>query len=159
MPPIVVESLDHRERAVAERIHAIQIAAYSQEAKLLGVPSFPPLRRTLADIEGSDQRFFGAYLGATLVGVIALGGDPSGAAWDISSLVVLPECQRSGIARSLLASVVNQFPSRVLTVSTGVLNAPALALYAQFGFLESGRHLAGSEAIPVVDLCRPGGQR
>lgn len=156
MRPVVVESINHRERAVAERIHAVQIAAYSQEAKLLGAESFPPLQRTIADIEGTNERFFGAFLDGTLVGVIALEGDPSSAAMVISSLVVLPAFQRLGVGHSLLSTVVNKFPSQGLTVSTGLQNTPAMALYAQFGFLELRRHLVGPEKMPVVEFCRPG---
>ncbi len=154
MRPIVVEPINHRDRTVAERIHAIQIAAYSQEAKLLGAVSFPPLQRSIADIEGTNERFFGAYLDGTLVGVVALEGDPSSAAMVISSLVVLPAFQRLGVGRSLLSTVVNEFPSQVLTVSTGLQNAPALALYAEFGFVELRRHLVGAEEMPVVEFCR-----
>jgi ribosomal protein S18 acetylase RimI-like enzyme len=153
--PIVVAEINHRNRAVAECIHAIQTAAYSQEATLLGAISFPPLQRTIADIERSDERFFGAYLDATLVGVIALEGKPSSAGMDISSLVVAPAFQRRGVARALLASVVGDFSSLALTVSTGVQNAPALALYAQFGFVEVRRHLAGAEELPVAEFRRP----
>ena len=150
-----IEPIDHRSRAMAERIHAIQIAAYSQEARLLGAVSFPPLQRTIADIEGSGEHFLGAYVGAALVGVLALEGDPTSASMVISSLVVLPAFQRMGIARSLLAAVVDSFPSRSLTVSTGERNAPALALYARFGFLEIRRHLAGPEELPLIELRRP----
>ena len=153
--PIVVAQIDHRNRAVAERIHAIQIAAYSQEATLLGAVSFPPLQRSIADIERSDERFFGAYLDATLVGVIALEGKPSSAGMVISSLVVLPAFQRRGVARAMLSTIVGNFSSGALTVSTALQNAPALALYAQFGFVEVRRHLAGAEELPVAEFRRP----
>jgi ribosomal protein S18 acetylase RimI-like enzyme len=151
--PIVVAEIDHRNRAVAERIHAIQMAAYSQEARLIGAISFPPLQRTIADVERSGGPFLGAYLDGTLVGVIALEGDSS--SMDISSLVVSPAFQRRGIAHALLSRVVGDFSSRALTVSTGLQNAPALALYAQFGFVEVGRRLVGSEELPVAEFRRP----
>jgi ribosomal protein S18 acetylase RimI-like enzyme len=153
---IVVEPLNHQVRAVAERIHAIQIAAYTQEAKLLGAAAFPPLQRTVTDIEGSNERFLGAYLDGALAGVVALQGDPASAAMVISSLVVSPACQRRGVARSLLATVLREFSPQRLTVSTGLRNAPALALYAQFGFVELRRHLAGADKLAMVELCRPG---
>lgn len=155
MQAIVVKAIDQRDRALAERIHVIQMAAYSQEAKLLGAISFPPLQRTIADIERSGGRFLGAYLDGTLVGVIALESDSSSAGMDISSLVVLPAFQRRGVARALLSSVVGDFSSRALTVSTALQNAPALALYAQFGFVEVGRRLVGSEELPVAQFRRP----
>jgi hypothetical protein len=69
----------------------------------------------------------------------------------ISSLVVLPAFQRLGIGRSLLSAVVSEFRSQVLAVSTGLQNAPALALYTQFGFVELTRSLVGAEELPVVE--------
>jgi ribosomal protein S18 acetylase RimI-like enzyme len=151
---VAVEAIDHRERAMAERIHAIHVAAYSQEAKLLGAVSFPPLERTVADIAAAQARYVGAYLDETLVGVIALEGESATAAVLISSLVVLPSFQRMGVARALLTTVMNEVPSRSLTVSTGSHNAPALALYKQSGFVEVRRYLVGAERLPMVELCR-----
>jgi ribosomal protein S18 acetylase RimI-like enzyme len=149
-----IAALDHRDRATAERIHAIQVAAYSQEADLLGAASFPPLEKTVEDVERSDDRFLGAYLGEKLVGVVALEGDPASGSLLISSLVVLPAFQRKGVARSLLAAVGETFPAHTLTVSTGEKNGPALALYAGLGFREVQRKVVGHEHIAVIELRR-----
>jgi ribosomal protein S18 acetylase RimI-like enzyme len=154
MTTVVVEPIDHREPTMAERIHAIQVAGYSQEAELLGSRSFPPLDRTVADIAESDERFFGAYLDGALAGIVALEDDPSGAVMVISSLVVLPAFQRLGVGHALVSTVVKEFGSRLLKVSTGLKNAPALALYARFGFVETRRHLGGAEKLPLVECCR-----
>jgi hypothetical protein len=58
-----VEPLNHRERSIAERIHRLQRVAYEQEAQLLGVSEFPPLQRTVADVQASAGQFFGVSLG------------------------------------------------------------------------------------------------
>ena len=52
---------------MAARIHAVQIAAYQQEAALLGVSDFPPLARTVEDIMGSRELFFRAFDGEELL--------------------------------------------------------------------------------------------
>jgi ribosomal protein S18 acetylase RimI-like enzyme len=150
MRTVVVESIDHRERGMAARIHAIQVAAYTQEATLLGAISFPPLQRAVADIETSTEHFFAAYLDGAFVGVIALERKQVDNATHISSLVVLPAFQRLGVGRALLSAVVSESPTEVLTVSTGLHNTPALALYGQFGFVEHSRRLVGIEKLPVV---------
>ena len=155
MPGLVVDRIDHRSRRMAQRILAIQLAAYKQEAKLLGAAAFPALRRTCADIENSNEHFFGGYLNRELVGVIALEGAPTATEIRISSLVVAPVSQRRGVGRALLSATVSEFASKVLMVSTGAGNTPALALYAQFGFAEISRQRVGPEALQVVLLCRP----
>ena len=152
--PCRIGALDHRDRATAERIHAIQLAAYSQEAELLEAASFPPLDTTVDDVERSDDRFLGAYLDGRLVGIAALEGDPASGSLLISSLVVLPAYQRKGVARSLLAAVGGTFPAHTLVVATGAKNAPALALYAGLGFVEVRRKIAGRDEIAVVELRR-----
>ena len=152
--PCRIGALDHRDRATAERIHAIQLAAYSQEAELLEAASFPPLERTVDDVERSDDRFLGAYLDGKLVGIAALEGDPASGSLLISSLVVLPAYQRKGVARSLLAAVGGTFPAHTLVVATGAKNAPALALYAGLGFVEVRRKIVGRDEIAVIELRR-----
>ena len=149
-----IGALDHRDRATAARIHAIQLEAYALERDLLGVASFPPLERTVDDVLRSDDRFLGAYLGERLVGVAALEGDPSGACLVISSLVVSPGFQRRGVARSLLEAVGEAYPAHSLTVSTGLDNGPALALYAGFGFREVRRKVVGRDSIAMIELNR-----
>jgi ribosomal protein S18 acetylase RimI-like enzyme len=155
MRGLVVDPIDHRSRRMAQRIHAIQLSAYTQEAELLGAVDFPPLRRTCADIENSNERFFGGYLNGVLVGIIALEGVSMATEVRISSLVVAPASQRRGVGRALLSATVSEFATKVIVVSTGAGNAPALALYTQFGFAEINRHRIGPEALQVVLLSRP----
>jgi len=147
-----IEALDHRDRAVAGRIHAIQLAAYTQEARLLGVADFPPLRQTLEHILGSEETFLGAFVDGALAGVAAVEQTHEAQAGCISSLVVIPALQRRGVASALLLEVLRRFGSQALVVSTAARNHPALALYGRFGFAESDRRFAGS--LELVQLRR-----
>jgi ribosomal protein S18 acetylase RimI-like enzyme len=149
---VEVRLLDHHDLAVALSIHAIQMAAYAQEATLLGAVSFPPLERQVMDVQRDEGRFLGAFLDGQLAGSLSV--EPGSAEHEltIASLTVDPGFQRKGIGRALVAAVFREFAFRGLTVSTGALNQPALALYAQFGFVEFSRRLVGEEQLEVVEL-------
>jgi GNAT superfamily N-acetyltransferase len=149
-----IEPFDHRVLVNAKQIHAVQMAAYAQEAALLGVVHFPPLDRTAQDIQSKVEQFYAALLGSNLLGVISVCSDEEPQAHNIASLVVAPENQRQGIAKLLVTAVVRQYGDRALTVQTGAKNVPALTLYAQFGFVEFRRWLAGREPLELVKLRR-----
>jgi ribosomal protein S18 acetylase RimI-like enzyme len=149
---INIEPLNPRERAVASSIHSVQLAAYSQEAQLLGVSKFPPLERTADEVQTSYELFFGASLGGALVGVAAIEASEGQSRVCISSLVVLPEAQRSGVASALLRDVLRRFAQNVVVVSTAAENTRALSLYKQFGFIECARSFAGE--LELVQLER-----
>jgi GNAT superfamily N-acetyltransferase/protein tyrosine phosphatase (PTP) superfamily phosphohydrolase (DUF442 family) len=139
---------------MAGRIHAVQVAAYRQEAALLGVDRFPPLERTPADIAASTDVHFGAWDDARLLGVISLERRSAGEAL-ISSLTVEPSAQRRGVGRALVAVAAARAGYARLAVSTGTRNLPALALYRQLGFEERHRGSIGPEGIEVVELAAP----
>ena len=148
----MIRHLDQRNCTVAAAIHALQMAAYAQEAALLGVTDFPPLRRTVADIRADDARYFGASVETTLAGVIWIETGETELQTTIAGLVVAPAYQRRGIARRLLRHVLHAFPGQTFTVSTGAANLPALALYTAFGFVEVARTVLGPDALVVVTL-------
>ena len=152
-PTIRVEPIDHSRAAVAERIHAVQMAAYSREAELIGATDFFPLSRTLENLRLSAGQFFGAYIGSGLVGAV---GVESGAREriGISSLVVVPQWHRQGVGRSLLHSVLKLYGRSQLQVQTAARNAPALALYGQCGFVEAFRWSVGVPSLELVALIR-----
>ena len=126
--------LDVRDAATAAQIHAVLRPAYTQEAALLQTAPFPPLARTVADIQASADVFWGAWLGDELAGVLSAGPDDEPAQRCIGMLVVHPQQQRRGVARALLHALLRQEPMHTHAVSTGERNAPALALYAAHGF-------------------------
>jgi len=104
----VVEHLNHRKRAVAEGIHSVQMAAYAQEAKLLEARDFPPLERTVEDIQASDELFLGVVEDGAIIGALSMSPDEEPGAMSITSLVVAPHRQHQGIGRLLLAAALEQ---------------------------------------------------
>lgn len=140
-----IQNLNQGEQEVAWAIHTVQMAAYAKEAKLLEALHFPPLQRTVVDIQSSPDRFFGAILDGAIVGVLSLESDEETESVDITSLVVAPKHQRQGIGKFLLSTVLADYKNTEITVSTAVKNAPALALYAKFGFVGYQRCMVGSE--------------
>jgi ribosomal protein S18 acetylase RimI-like enzyme len=145
-----VEPLEHHVLVTATEIHALQMAAYAQEAALLEVEHFPPLEQTVANVLDSDEIFFGALAGHELVGCIAYEIQPTG--WLISSLVVSPKHQRLGIARALVSAVLELGRGKSITVATGAKNTPALGLYHSVGFVECHRFWIEKDNLEIVQL-------
>jgi ribosomal protein S18 acetylase RimI-like enzyme len=154
MRPIFVSTIDNSNEKIAEEIKTVQYAAYLQEAKLLGATWFPPLERTAEDIRCSIDEFFGAYIDDVLVGVASIDSTDTQMPPSISSLTVLPQYQRRGVARQLLSTLLTATGTQVITVSTGVRNEPALALYAAFGFVPFKYRTIGQEQLELVELKR-----
>lgn len=155
MVSVEILPVDVSELENARAVHAIQMAAYSQEAELLGVRAFPPLNRTVQDIQVSTEKFLGAWASSSLVGALGYEPAPNGAGILISSLVVSPDWQRRSVGRSLVAAVLSRFAGSLFSISTGAKNNPALGLYNQFGFVEQSRNFIGPERLELVALCRP----
>ena len=149
-----IQLVDHRELVIAGQLHAVQMSAYAQEAKLMGAVYFPPLERTVEDVRDTDEVFLAAFIGDRLVGSASAWPDPEGMGTNIASLVVAPQFQRQGIGAALLASVLAAHDSGDITVQTGVKNVPALSLYACAGFLELRRWFVGREPLELVKLLR-----
>ena len=154
-----VEILSHRVLAVAAQIHTVLMLAYAQEATLLSVEDFPPLQQTAADIQSSDEFFLGAFETAALptsalLGVISVRPDDEPGQINIACLVVHPAHQRRGLARALLSDALQRAPGAVFSVSTAAKNAPALALYQQFGFEPCRWGTVGDEGLALVKLRR-----
>jgi ribosomal protein S18 acetylase RimI-like enzyme len=146
--------MDHRVLANAQRLHGLQMAAYAQEAALLGARYFPPLQHTVEDIQSGCETYWAALEHSTLIG--ALGLEQDSGVLHIASLVVSPASQRQGVARALMLALLEQHGAQTITVQTGARNLPALALYAQFGFIETQRWLIGSEPLELIELQRNG---
>jgi ribosomal protein S18 acetylase RimI-like enzyme len=149
-----VEILSHRQPAVAAQIHAVLMLAYAQEAALLGVKNFPPLEQTASDIEASDEFFLGCFDDHELLGVISVRPDDEAGQINIASLVVHPARQRRGVARALLTNALQRAAGATFSVSTAAQNAPAVALYQQFGFEAYRWGTIGDEGLALVKLRR-----
>ncbi len=152
MPGLRIAALDHRDNEVAVRMLAVWLPAYRQEAALLHASAFPALERSAADFQSGDEHFLGALQGTELLGCLGLVPDDEPDQACISSLVVHPRHQRQGVARALLQAALALYAGRVVAVSTGALNAPALALYRSAGFQVYRHGVIGPEALPLVKL-------
>ena len=152
---ICTQHVDHRDLKMAEKIHAVQMAAYRQEAELLGVKDFPPLAVSLRDIQALPETFLAAFAGAEIIGAISTAPDEDGGGQSIESLVVKPCRQRQGVARMLMQAVVAEYGAAPMAVQTAAKNLPVLALYAKFGFVEFKRWCVGAEKLELVRLRRP----
>nr|WP_283254224.1 GNAT family N-acetyltransferase [Ramlibacter paludis] len=128
--------------------------AYAQEAALLGATWFPPLERTVEDVQSSKEHFLAARADGRIAGAIGVEPDPEGLGITIASLVVDPCFQRQGMGRKLLEAVLAAHGDAGLTVQTGARNAPALALYEAKGFVVTRRWLVGREPLELVRLRR-----
>jgi GNAT superfamily N-acetyltransferase len=143
--------LDHTIREVAAEIHRVMMAAYQVEAGLLGVSDFFPLRRTVDQILSAPSLFVGAFADHQLAAVAEI--EATAEPVNIAALVVAPDHFRKGLATTLLRSVLGLYPGQSLTVSTGILNRPALMLYDKLGFREH-RRWSTNDGIPMVTLLR-----
>lgn len=152
---IEVRTLCLDDPMLARAVHAIQMAAYRQEADLLGVDTFPPLEQSLEDLQMSPTRFLGAFVAGALVGALGHEPVPDAPGVLIVSLVVSPEWQRRGVGQALLHAAIQTCSGASMTVSTGARNEPALRLYHGAGFDEQSRQVIGQPGIELVRLCRP----
>jgi len=130
----MIERLRNKDIEISKKIHSIFQVSYSVEAKLLNATDFPPLKRPLENYVKSNTAFFGYLKNKELAGIIEI--DHNNKATYINSLVVAPKFFRQGIARKLMAFVINTFNSNLFIVETGLNNEPASELYKKFNFKE-----------------------
>jgi ribosomal protein S18 acetylase RimI-like enzyme len=150
--PPRIQFVDHRTLLISQQLHAVQMIAYAQEAKLLGAVYFPPLDCTVDEVQATDEVFLAAFMNQELVGAASVWPDPEGMGMNIASLVVAPQFQRQGIGAALMASVLATHGRGRITVQTGAKNLPALSLYARAGFVELRRWFVGREPLELVKL-------
>ena len=147
-----IEPVNHRESAIAKRVHAVLKLAYTQEAALLQIRDFAPLDRSVEDLMASDAYFLGAMDGDELIGALILEADNEVNQLNISALVIHPKYQRRGAGSLLVNEALRRGSGMVFSVSTAQKNAPALALYERLGFLAYRYGVIGPEEIALVKL-------
>lgn len=108
--------------------------SYQIEADLIGVKEFPPLKRTIVDLQSSSNDFYGYFKKEVLTAVIEI--DQKEEELEICSLVVDPNYFRQGIAGQLIDFVLKTFNPKRSTVETALVNIPAISLYKSKGFVE-----------------------
>ncbi|MEO8806027.1 MAG: GNAT family N-acetyltransferase [Burkholderiaceae bacterium] len=150
-----IEPIDQRELSVAQNIHAVLLLAHAQEARLLQVKVFVPMAQKPEDLQQGNAFFLGALRGEALLACLSLvPDDDEPGQIGIGALVVHPDQQRQGLARRLVVEALRRCAGQVVSVTTGALNTPALALYRGLGFVEYRRGTLGAEALEVVKLRR-----
>ncbi|MFF4447488.1 GNAT family N-acetyltransferase [Streptomyces sp. NPDC001502] len=142
-----IRTLDLTDDATAAAVHRIGRAAYAVEAELIGFDGIPALGESLAQMKARPLNW---------VGAVAEDGEPAGfLAWEegadggigIDRLCVDPDWFRRGVASLLLRHVLTElFPGRLVEVTTGAANAPAVTLYERAGFTR------GPDFSPVPGL-------
>jgi ribosomal protein S18 acetylase RimI-like enzyme len=135
--------------AVARRVLEIQHAAYAVEAALVGYDTIPPLHETLTELQSLPLIFLGVSCDHALAGVLGYSRDRDDV--DIDRVAVDPAFFRRGLATKLLRELfVREREASRFTVSTGLGNEPAVALYERFGF-----HVVGeAEPLPGARIVR-----
>ena len=131
----MIGKLEHTSEKVSKEIRAVFQASYAVEAKLLKAVDFPPLKRTLAAFVHCTNDFYGYQINDGLVAVVELKYEEKRT--HIQSLVVLPEYFRQGIASKLMRFILENHPTKTITVETGLENNPAKQLYQSFGFVKT----------------------
>jgi GNAT superfamily N-acetyltransferase len=141
-----VQPLSLRDSAIAERVLALQRAAYAIEAEWIGSTDIPQLHETLDQLQRSNETWVGITEGSNLVAALAYeaGADQL----VISRLVVSPAHARHGFGERLVRWVLASRPHDRAVVSTGSANLPALGLYAKLGFNE----VVQEEVVPGLTV-------
>ncbi len=154
MAPMLVENLDLEDPVTARQVLAVQRAAYTVEAELIGSTAIPPLAETLEDMQAAPLQWLAIRAEGRIVA--ALAWTQSDDAIDIDRLVVDPAAMRRGYGSALVNALDR---SKTITVSTGEANTPAHELYSRLGFEVSG----ASEPAPGLPIRhyvrRPDGSR
>ncbi|MBP0933371.1 GNAT family N-acetyltransferase [Streptomyces sp. KCTC 0041BP] len=151
MPTPPVRPLDLTDDRTARAVHRIGLAAYAVEAELIGFDGIPALGESLADLRARPLRWLGAMSSegaeGAVAGFLAWEETPPGEPVRLDRLCVDPARFRRGIASLLLRHTLTElFAGRVVEVTTGAANAPAVTLYERLGFVR------GADFSPVPGL-------
>ncbi|MBC3767130.1 GNAT family N-acetyltransferase [Neptunicella marina] len=145
----MIKKLEHVRDQIAQQIHQVFQRSYKIEADIIGVENFPPLLRSIENIQQSDSQFYAYLEDGCVAGVIEIVFD--GIQLDIDSLVVDPDHFRKGIAGKLIRFVLDSYEHQKAVVETAVVNIPAIDLYKKHGFVEF-KQWVPSHGIPKVAL-------
>lgn len=145
----MINKLNHTKREVAKAILEVQLPSYKVEAELIGFWELPPLKETVADIQQSNEEFYGFYE-EKLCGVISVQMEQE--VLEICRLVVHPEYFRQGIAKQLLTHIQNHLREfSEISVATGTDNLPAVRFYEANGFFKV-KQTKTKEGLSIVLL-------
>lgn len=136
----MILQLSNTEPEVSQQIYQVFQSSYKIEADLISVENFPPLSRTVQNIQASTSQFYGFIVEGELAGVIEISLNESSAQdisktiLEIDSLTVSPMFFKQGIASRLIEFVLQNKAFEYAIVETAVVNQPAIKLYEKHGF-------------------------
>lgn len=130
----MISKLNHKNEETARTIHSLFQLCYKLEALLLklDIADFPPLNRTITDIQKSTSDFYGIQEQTQLIALIEVESSKEGN--HIASLVTHPDHFRKGLASQLVHFVLETKMTENITVETALNNVSATKLYQKFGF-------------------------
>lgn len=140
--------LSHTDTNIAQEIYTLFQESYVIEANLIGSESFPPLARSVSNIQNSKTQFWGFYKNSALATVAEI--EITSTFLDIHSFVVSPQFFRQGLANNLLGYLLRSTECNSAIVETASANKPAILLYKKFGFIEEKRW--NSKGINKISL-------
>ncbi len=147
-----VARLDLSRDDVTEGVVALQRAAYSVEAALIGYDAMPGLHESADELVARDIDMVGAWQAGELVGAIGYRRLGDGVV-DVDRLVVAPSTFRRGVGSSLVLALHDiEHDARCFEVSTAVANLPAIALYERCGYAIVGTER--SDGVEIAHLRR-----
>ena len=126
--------LTHTGIHIAKEIYTLFQESYLIEADLIGIKNFPPLSRSVSNIQKSKTQFWGMYIASNLAAAAEI--EIKDNLLDIHSFVVSPKHFRQGLASSLLNYLLRSTECNSAVVETASANKPAILLYKKFGFVE-----------------------
>lgn len=133
----MIKKIDITNPKVSKEVLNIQISSYKVEAEIIDYFDIPPLKDTVQSLQQCGETFFGYYLNKEICGVISL--KAVGEIIDVHRLMVHPSHFRKGIAQKLLNFIEVQMKDfKVIAVSTGTKNTPAVTFYLKNGFIKTG---------------------
>lgn len=136
----MIQQLNNTAPEVCQQIYQVFQSSYKIEADLIGVQNFPPLSRTVEQIQQSNNEFYGVIVAGELAGVIEISlnefsvQDILETALEIESLTVSPLFFKQGIASLLIEFALQNKTFEYAIVETAVVNQPAIKLYEKHGF-------------------------
>ena len=135
----------------AGEILTLQRAAWVPEAQLHGWLFIPPLVQTLDELhlDLSEQTVLVAVAGHRIVATVR--GALTGTDWYVGRLGVVPDWQRRGLGRQLLAEIELRAPETAtrFTLTTGPKSVENIAFYQRHGY----RQVPGDDEL--VHLAKP----
>ncbi|QGU94855.1 GNAT family N-acetyltransferase [Clostridium bovifaecis] len=133
---MAIKKLNIMEDNIAEQIVNLQQKSYKIEAEIIGFYEIPTLKDNLSSIQRCNETFYGYFIENTLAGLIAF--EVQGDILDICRVAVHPDYFRRGIGNKLIRFIEELNKDfKMLTISTGLKNQPAIELYLKNGFIKT----------------------